>query len=858
MAGREGQTGSRPHRPPSRVGATVVDRAGVRSALEATDRVAVVQAPAGFGKTTAVRAWAEASSAPVAWVDAGAFEAHPAVFWRAFFRAVREAVPAVDDEPALALAERAPGDPYACTVLLEQVRDRAPAGGAVGRPTVVVDGLWDPHADLQAGLARVVDDVGAHLRLVLVGRPVLPLPLTRWRTLGWLTEVDERQLRFTADDVAALVALVAPAVPLAAAQDFARRMDGWPLGVRLGLQWAAEHPGAELPETVGRVDRALADHLVLSVVDRLAPHEQEVLRELAVFDAVGPDLCRQVVGAAGTAVVARLCRRGLLVEDRAGDTVRVQPLISAVLLDDLRWCDDERRRALHERAADLLRVRGDLDGAYRQLVAAGRGVDAADLVLEPVLRHVDTGDRKALRTIIDGLPPTMNVRTPALAVDLAYAHLFAARTASARAWADRAEAMAGADAAIALRVAGFRATASMLDGHFADAAVQVARFEVIGAHQPPEGIEVRSATVGARVALATGRVDEAARWLERGRGIEAPPVITEVALPALEAWAMLADGRPVAALRAAAIARDAAERLGARPHIGASEAMAVHADALLACGRLVEAAALMDGLRADADELGQPWTVARAGILAAELERLAGRPMGALAILDELRSRLSRRRSPDFLVAVDLLHARVVAGVDPATALDLLMDLPHGAEVAVVRARALMARDGAASTAEVLGLLADRRSWSGRTPVEADVLWAVALHDADGLAHVVAVAARAGWVAPFLAEVPVVNAALAALPLARLHPALHEHFVGARAPGNRSTGAAPLLEALTSRELSVLELLPSHLSYAQIGERLYISVNTVKSNLKAVYRKLGVASRHEAVEAARMMGILTS
>jgi LuxR family maltose regulon positive regulatory protein len=51
-------------------------------------------------------------------------------------------------------------------------------------------------------------------------------------------------------------------------------------------------------------------------------------------------------------------------------------------------------------------------------------------------------------------------------------------------------------------------------------------------------------------------------------------------------------------------------------------------------------------------------------------------------------------------------------------------------------------------------------------------------------------------------------------------------------------------------------LLPSHLSYAEIGKRLFLSVNTVKSNLKTIYRKLAVTTRSEAVDTARAAGQL--
>ena len=65
-----------------------------------------------------------------------------------------------------------------------------------------------------------------------------------------------------------------------------------------------------------------------------------------------------------------------------------------------------------------------------------------------------------------------------------------------------------------------------------------------------------------------------------------------------------------------------------------------------------------------------------------------------------------------------------------------------------------------------------------------------------------------------------------------------------------------MLEPLTARELTIIELLPTHLSYAQIGERLYLSINTVKGNLKTIYRKLGVSSRAGAVEVAAEAGLV--
>jgi LuxR family maltose regulon positive regulatory protein len=67
---------------------------------------------------------------------------------------------------------------------------------------------------------------------------------------------------------------------------------------------------------------------------------------------------------------------------------------------------------------------------------------------------------------------------------------------------------------------------------------------------------------------------------------------------------------------------------------------------------------------------------------------------------------------------------------------------------------------------------------------------------------------------------------------------------------------ARLSEPLTPAERRVLELLPTHLTEAQMAEHLFVSRNTVKTHLKGLYRKLGAASRGEAVDRARDAGLL--
>jgi LuxR family transcriptional regulator, maltose regulon positive regulatory protein len=62
--------------------------------------------------------------------------------------------------------------------------------------------------------------------------------------------------------------------------------------------------------------------------------------------------------------------------------------------------------------------------------------------------------------------------------------------------------------------------------------------------------------------------------------------------------------------------------------------------------------------------------------------------------------------------------------------------------------------------------------------------------------------------------------------------------------------------SLTAAELRLLGYLPSHLSFRQVAERLFVSPNTVKTHARSIYRKLGVSSRGSAVDYARDAGLL--
>jgi len=78
-------------------------------------------------------------------------------------------------------------------------------------------------------------------------------------------------------------------------------------------------------------------------------------------------------------------------------------------------------------------------------------------------------------------------------------------------------------------------------------------------------------------------------------------------------------------------------------------------------------------------------------------------------------------------------------------------------------------------------------------------------------------------------------------------------------PGSERAARQPAgrgADRLSDRELAVLSYLPTMLTTAEIAAELYVSVNTVKTHLKSIYRKLDVARRRDAVHRARALHLL--
>ena len=255
--------------------------------------------------------------------------------------------------------------------------------------------------------------------------------------------------------------------------------------------------------------------------------------------------------------------------------------------------------------------------------------------------------------------------------------------------------------------------------------------------------------------------------------------------------------------------------------------------------------------------------------LDAQLLSAAGEPLTAL---DVLRGACADEGPmPAFLrIATATLEAELLEGVGETRqarrVLDALEDAPDAA-VGLARLELIAGRPADALVA-VEAFLADEREPVRLTSrLEAWVVAAIARDELreeqaamEAVERALDLAEPLGLRRPILRHGPAIRSLLRRhIRNGTAHRALAGELLAALDDdaGRAERRAEPLLEPLSERELAVLRFLPTMMSNAEIASEMFVSVNTVKTHLKHVYRKLDVADRREAIRRARELHLLS-
>ncbi|HEX4658286.1 MAG TPA: AAA family ATPase, partial [Streptosporangiaceae bacterium] len=418
----------------------LIDRGDLVAALDraATQKVTVISAPAGSGKTSLLRAWAGRPGQPrrIALVQVQRGQHDAQQFWLALLDAVRQATGADSG------AEPSPGTPdFNAPAMVDRVlSELADAHGGV---TLVVDDLHELHwPEAPAHLTRLLTSLPRHVHAILTTRHDVPLRLHQLRLAGELAEIRAADLRFTERETRELLHASGIALSEAGAALLHQRTEGWAAGLRLAAISLAGHPDPErfVAEFSGS-DRTVAEYLIAEMLDRQPPDVQDLLLRTSLLDRVNGELADLLTGRPGSEqILLKLEDANAFVEslDPGRSWFRYHNLFADLLWLELRQTLPAEVPALHRRAAGWFTLQGQVVNAIRHTQAAGDWADAARLLADPAFSLTLDGQAQTMQALLRAFPPGGDHRELALVramgdlvqgrLDEAAAHLTVAET----------------------------------------------------------------------------------------------------------------------------------------------------------------------------------------------------------------------------------------------------------------------------------------------------------------------------------------------------------------------------------------------------------------------------------------------
>jgi LuxR family transcriptional regulator, maltose regulon positive regulatory protein len=842
----------------------------------------IVTGPPGAGKTMALALWAAAEPGPVAWVCLDEFDNRPGMFWSYVLAALRRC--------GVALPKALRATPQGRTGDDDGFLLRLTAALAAQDPpvTLVLDDLHlltDP--GVLKGLDFVLRNVGPGMRVLVASRMDPLLPLHRYRLAGQLTEIRASDLAFSIAEAGLLLAQHDSTLSAEALEGLTQRTEGWAAGLRLAAISLGTHPDpGQFVKGLIADDSALICYLVDEVLNVQPPEVREVLLSTSIMEHVSADAAVELTSderAAG--ILTTLVRTNGFVQPIGSGWYRYHPLFAEMLKLKLRHDHPDRIADLHRRAARWYERNGLLTDAVRQAARAGdwplaSGIVVDELAIDQLIEPLDGQD---LAEEFAGMPSGHAWTAPAPYLVSAAVALCAGRHESAAAALDAADRLlgrspAGQDAAGQLAAALIRLKVSLRTGDLTAAAAAASRAESLVAQIPEERLarrpEVRRRLLSGRAAveLWSGRLAEAADVLGEGLIAEAATspdrervgwteqlALVEALRGRLSRAGELADqalaltaehqalGRNPGAAAFVALAwvhlqrnelretrrclKQADTALGASPDkLTGAAAYLVAAGGALAEGRAAVATQII--VRARSGWCVPVWLDQQFGLVESRAYAAADDAQAALAAAE----RISDLSSATAAVAVAQAWAAAGDGDDALRTLGQVPTADGGApDWLRLQAWLVEARLSYASGDDARG----RRS----------LVSALRLAESEQMA--LAFAAERSWLGPVMRREP---------ELADSHRRLLTTALGPeQVPAPRTAGdQAPVLlvEPLTEREREVLVHVSGLLNTEEVASEMYISVNTVKTHLRSIYRKLSAAHRNEAIRRARQLELI--
>ena len=865
------------HAPTVQPWAVMRERLFERVSLGVAGPLTLVTAPAGSGKTMLLSSWlaTNRSPGPAAWLSLDEQDDEPGTLWSYVLAALDNAgIPT----GRVGTPDRSDGVDHSLLIRLAACLSEQP------QPVVLIldNAQFLTGAAVPDGIDFLLRHAGPQLRVVLIGRLDPALPLHRYRVAGSMVEVRLDELAFTLPEIRTLLGTHDTRLSEQSLVALARRTKGWAASLRMAALALQHRSGTGDPAEFASDQSDIADYFVAEVLDAQPPGIRNFLLRTSVVDRMWPGLAIELSGHRDAPrTLATLAHTNTFVapDPTDGHSYEYHPIVRELLRARLRQETPHKVGQLHRKAAQWLVEAGQVTDAVAHAAAAGDWEQAAILfVADLAIGRMITGPQSPpLAATFSAMPPDVPgpeaaVVQAALALvksdpDACAKHLLRAhelvadrpseQTADLQLSATVAEvvrarirgeldAVLSAAATAETALTGMAANdlhalvllnkgGALLRAGDVDAAVATLT-DALAAAEAPGCEHLRLGCLG-ELALIEAQRGQLRRATEFGRRAVIatercePPDQSPPAADIALAW-VYAEEYDLSAARTHADRAASTAEIRCDP-VAATVLALVRARLQRARGDVAGAAAAMARIRAGSPA-GQlpPWLLDRLSTAEASVRTAGGSPAGdVIATSDPTGS------SPGTMVLALLRHAagatteanQLVARVltQPDLPLDVLVDAwLLAATCELTRGRPDLART---ALDRALRLAAPEKL--RRPVIEAPPRLRRFLRQERDLTE------RHGWL----------GTAVVGPPEARRD---------ASADGPDGFGPRLIVEALTEKEAEVLRYLAALLSTEEIARTMFVSVNTVKTHVRGVLRKLSASRRNEAIRRARDLGLI--
>ncbi|AOE87337.1 LuxR C-terminal-related transcriptional regulator [Pseudomonas sp. TCU-HL1] len=883
-------------RPPRPAGHVPRPRLCERLAAGLDGRLLMLSAPAGFGKSSLAIEFCE--SLPPGWqslwLSLSLRDCDPGRFLERLLEGLRQFYPGLGDEALGHLKMRQRHQPFAFEQWLDGLLDEVAARLDADQPLLLV--LDDYHLAQNAVLDRCLQFLLNHLPdgwvLLVTSRQRPDWHLARLRLSRHLLELNEQDLRLTEDECLALLHSQGAKLEDEDLDGLLQRSEGWVAGLRLWLLAGQGAPAGPDVEQGAHGDESLIrEYLLEEVIERQPPDVQAFLYETARFERFCAELCDAARESHDSAAILRHLQAHqvfLVPLDEQGQWFRYHHLFSDLLR--ARASTSRAPSGMHLRACRWFSARGLLDEAVEQALRAGQPDVAASLVQNLSEEQLLANQNIAmlLRWKMD-LPDSLLSSTPRLIVLYSLALGLACQL-------DAAEELAGnlarfLPAPDAVQQRSLLVQWQAISGLIARGRGDIDRAEhfcteALGALQPENyGQRHLSLSLLGNIALVRGDL-----WRARSLNREALEMAQRGANPLFEALVHYDRARVLQVrgellrsqaevqqgldrLRGVAIPRACVARARLMLYQGyllsvrmQPQAARASLQAGIAEARACRDISLLIGHCALAGLEGREGRFAAAFAQLAEAERLMHiwdvPPIYYLAMITLSKCELWLAQGQLELAEAWLPRlAETYSGEQAAAAPEFHPQLPFYIELQLA---ALARAQGRLVDAELrLRALMEKAEGQGALHVAlmarlqlVALLRAVRERDAVALLDRALESLAGGSLLPYRELLEQQPQWLREQLATRSPDAVRELFE--RLPGAEMAPPVEVgtAEALSSRELAVLQLIAQGCSNQEISERLFISLHTVKSHARHINSKLGVERRTQAVARAKALGLL--